>query len=517
MRAVARMGRRSASRKSRVKAVLLSLIVTTTAFFFIIAPEPVLASGVGPDCTPCPGGIWCFPSCIHFASITVTNATNTTIFFELVSSDAYVSLVWGNTTNYGFWAIKNVHYLNGQWFEVFLDYLQPSTTYYYKFTGNATSQIMGTYTGQWTTSSEGTYVSEYGTVIRGVVYNANGAPAPAGVEVEVQCTGSKPYATFGVTNTNGAYSIDPIIGASTCTTDNDGYFIAEVQNYVNTPWPGEVTTLWPGWWNESVVIWAAQFVNFYLPANFVSPYIPQAVDFSNANSTNGWTGITSITYTQTTSYTTAASYCWHLFIWGGCSSSSQPVFDATHSYTSQAGNLVVSQRFWTSGTVEFVAMDRGAAITSTDYYADYGSPQFPAQQLVSDWLTPTNTSPGHYYINTWGTGGYGVKVTYQYPQGGSVTTITTSSTTGTITWDLTVDISIDGVGVGIPVAGQAWSQTSTSMYEKTLSWNVSVPESIDTICAVVYGEGGSQTQNTADNIGVWLYDSGFTGTDCPLP
>jgi hypothetical protein len=521
------MYRVSGSGKSRAKAVLLSLIVTTTAFFFIIAPEPVLAAQ--PDAIPCPGGIWYWPNCIHFASTNVTNATNTTIFFDLVSSDAYVSLVFGNTTNYGFWAIKNVHYNNGQWFKVFLDFLQPSKTYYFKFTGNATGQNMGTYTGQWTTSSEGTYVSEYGTVIQGVVYNNNGtAHAPSGLEVEVQCTGTKgPYSTYGVTNSAGAYSIDPIIGASTCSTDGDGYFIVEIQNYVNTPWPGEVTTLWPGWWNESIVIWAAQFVNFYLPQNFVKYNVVQVQDYSNANASNGFPN-GAINYTSGSTYTTSSSHCWTaLFVFSGCSQASN-LIGTKATWSAIGHNLVVTQDLWETGTVLFDALSRTFCVPAETYYAGYAPPvnepaSWPSGDNITASIAQSNSSI--YVLYGWG-GQYnkGIQVFSTSPDSGSVTVSSTTTTSSLVKgFSVEVGVSLYGVGISTTLFTDQWSQTSTSTVANTLSWTVYGNSQKVPICYVVYGVGGSpgsgSSASSADAIGIWGYSSTYSGGQysCPLP
>jgi hypothetical protein len=506
------MYRVSRSGESRAKAVLLSLIVTTTAFFFIIAPEPVLAAE--PDAIPCPGGVWYWPNCIHFASTNVTNATNTTIFFKLVSSDAYVSLVWGNTTNYGFWAIKNVHYNSGQWYKVFLDFLQPSAsssspwTYYYKFTGNATGETMGTLTGSWATAPEGTYVSEYGTVIRGVVYNNNGtAHAPSGLEVEVQCTGTKgPYSTYGVTNSAGAYSIDPIIGASTCSADGDGYFIVEVQNYVNTPWAGETTIQWQGRWNESVVIWAAQFVNFYLPSNIIGPWIPQVVDYSNAPS-----GYSTISFSTTTTFTNsvvdnfAASGGAYVYGAGGgisfqtTTTTSQTV-NTTSSYTSYNGSLEVLDRFWTSGTVEFNGPTRTwTAPVETPYGSEVTGEQGP------QYITPTHS--GMYVIP-----GYSqMKLSPEQDQKYQVTVTGSTTVSYNFSMNFGITVELDAVSFTVSLA-MGWGTSATTTYTNDLGGVIGGPTTTTTECFDIYGTGGSQSSGTATMISIHMYPPNSEGS-----
>ena len=447
----------------------------------------------------------------HSTNVTITwkespNFSNTSNWFN-----------WGNTTNYGFTLTPSY---NGATYTVFLDFLEPQTVYYFQiaivpsYHSCTTEYLPSSYYNTFTTLVEGAYVNQYGAVIRGVVYNANGQPAPAGLEVYVQCTGYNLWSQYSYTNALGAYSISPALGATGCTTNGKGYYIVEVLNSVITN-PGNPSIQWPGYWNESVVIWAVQFVNFYLPLNFVSPnYIIQVADFSNANSTNGMAGWSSLSYTQTTVYTTSEKDCWSLLFWGSCSTSSEQ-FTASHTYTSQNGNLVISQQFWTSGTVEFAAMNRGWATTATIYVGPYGNPQFPAQQSITDWLTPYNSSPNHYLVHTWGDSGSGVLVSYQYPQTGQLTASSTQASTGVKQWSISVDVSLPGVGVGIPVAGQSWSQTSSTSYQNGLSWTITVPQGNGPVCILVYGEGGSSSGNTADDVGIWAYAP--SSGACPIP
>ena len=156
-------GRKHRSRTHRPRALsplalAISLLVILTAYSALAIPS-VSAS---PTLTPCPGpGGWKVPNCIHFTASVPTNSTNSTIRFELPNIGAYVTLVWGNTTNYGFYGtnslgqqIKNVLYSSGTWYSSFIDFLKPSTTYYYKFTGNYSGFSMGTQTGSWTTGSD---------------------------------------------------------------------------------------------------------------------------------------------------------------------------------------------------------------------------------------------------------------------------------------------------------------------------------------------------------------------------
>ena len=62
------------------------------------------------------------------------NPTNSTIEFELTDVAAAVTLVWGNTTAYGFPALSLQQETQGSWIQVFLNFLEPNTTYDYNIT-----------------------------------------------------------------------------------------------------------------------------------------------------------------------------------------------------------------------------------------------------------------------------------------------------------------------------------------------------------------------------------------------
>jgi hypothetical protein len=276
---------------------------------------------------------------------------------------------------------------------------------------------------------------------------------------------------------------------------------------------------WAGNWNETAITWVPQVVNFDLQSNFVSSYVPTITDFSNANSSNGLAGYSTIGYTLGSTYTTSVTDCSTIFFWGSCTSSSFSNTSAI-TYTSLNGNLFVSQQFWTSGTALLDALNRTVWISSVNYYDPIANPQFPAQQPIVDWLTPTTyAAHGGYLLEGWGANGYGVKVYYQYPTGGHVTTSTTQASTGVKAVVISLDLSYF-VGGGVTVVDLSWSQSGSATTENTLGWTAQVPNAATApTCYVVYGEGGSQTAATADMIGMWAYGPTQSGGQytCPLP
>jgi len=514
-------------------AIGICLVMILGAFGFLFASPTVGAAQVGPAgpaCIKCPDGVHCYPNCgpppppcnpnlytVQVTHLQMSNhSTNVTITWQESPNFSNTSnwFNWGNTTSYGY--TLNPSY-NGVTYTVFLDFLEPQTVYYFQieivpsYHSCTTEYEPSSYYSTFTTLSENVYVSQYGGVIRGVVYNANGQTAPAGLEVYLQCTGYNLWSQYAFTNALGAYSISSALGATGCTTNGKGYYIVEVLNSVITN-PGNPSMQWPGYWNESVVIWAAQFVNFVLPSNYVSSYIPVITDFSNANSSNGLAGYSTINYLTGTTYTTSEKDCSTAgFTFGGCYTNSTQ-FGAGSIYQSTNGNLFVSQQYWTSGLVIIDGINRTGWTASQSYYATYGYPQYPALQPITDWLTPsTYLSHNAYPMPGWGDQGGGRPIYYQHSIGGYVTTSTTQATTGVKDLAISVDISYY-VGIGFQVADLSWSQTSSTTAQNTLNWMAQVPVNTPVpTCFVVYGQGGSASAGTADIIGIWAYASTYSG------
>jgi hypothetical protein len=233
-------------------------------------------------------------------------------------------------------------------------------------------------------------------------------------------------------------------------------------------------------------------------------------------------------YAQGTSYTTSETDCsTAFFVFGGCRTNST-TFASSTTYSSEIGNDNVSQRYWTSGTALYDSFNRTTWASSVEFYAPYGSAQHPAQQYKAigpDWLTPSTASAhGGYLLKEWGAsiGGspeQGMLVTYGTPAGGEVTTSTTNATTGVKEIAISVDVGLVGGG-GIGVADLSWSQTSSETKANTLSWTAQVPEETEApACFLVYGQGGSETLNTADVIGIWVYAPAYSNGQysCPIP
>ena len=334
------------------------------------------------------GQIWTSPSgggtCPE-GTVTSTLSASTTTAGEaqLSWTDSAVSYTnpgpgdifyWGLSTTYSYApATPATH-------GVYLQELKPSTTYYYKIVAQNGNWIYscynsGTLTGSFTTKSSSTAPSSF----TGTVYDSNGNASPAGMAIELYCNGISygDTTTGGTGQANNAYTL-PL--PQQCS-GSQSYTLQ-----LGNPLPTLGGTLWTGHWNETIMTDIPGVIDFMLSNNSISPYIPQETDFMNAAS--GLTNASNITYTTGTIYTTTQTDCTVLFgIFGGCHSNST-VVSTGHGYTQTDGNFLLSQRYWTTGTVLFDGLNRTWWAPIFSHYATYGGPQFPGQQPVTDWLTP---------------------------------------------------------------------------------------------------------------------------------
>ncbi|HYA57501.1 MAG TPA: hypothetical protein VEH57_03445 [Thermoplasmata archaeon] len=488
------------------------------------------------------------------------NSTNVTVQFTL-STNATVYLFFNYTANflYGFTQLSDVRYTNSQLKQnVFIDYLEPNTTYHYEITASTYCMNPGSSTGSWQTGSDGPYMASSGSYIFGTVYNATGAPhAVAGVMVVATCavpytynpfSTTNPWYSYTTTNSLGQYwiyvppthSINPpgqvvdICQAGEPGGGASAGYVVCVDNY-GTATPLTKTCLpqsndnvpagqvWTGHWNETVTTWAPQVVNFQLPQNLETPPLVQIADFSNANTSNGWPN-SNMTYMIGTTTTTYSAHCWEvLFFIHGCTAA-QSISGSGVGYPVTGQNLVVTQQMWESGTVIFNMESRQFNITTEDYVGDDGYPvNEPSTWKIADTLNPSNAQGNSsiYLLWAWGA---------QYQQGRRI------YTPGVIGWftatssqvsydvkgfDISLGAELPGVTVATTVVSEQWSQMSTTTVTESLYWEARGNSATIPVCYVVYGVGGSSSSSstTADAIGIWAYSPTYSGGSysCPLP
>ncbi len=501
-------------------------MVIVAGVMVLVAPETSATSAnSGPDC------IFVHVS-LSIYNVRVTyQATNATVsWYENQSSGFATTFYWGNSTNYQYSPIHvspSQTYANGSasFATPLLDYLEPTTEYDFEIYVHLGSGLCGSgpweHTGSWTDGADSLLW------INGTVVGKNSLPA-SNMLVHVSCVSQafNPWYTYGLTDTSGRYAIyvghfNGVTTVPYCDQEAplDLGWVVTATNVRDAY--GSTSSVWPGHFNVSVVTWDVQVVRFVLPLNYNSSYMPVITDFSNANSTNGMQRYSNINYTTGTTYSTSEKDCsTYFFKFGSGCHSTTTEFNTTHTYDSADGNDFVSQRYHTSGLVIADGFNRTQWLSWVDYFAPYGNPQDPALQPITDWLAPsTYVSHGGYLLGGWGANGLGVLINRFHPQGGSVTTSTTNATTGVKELSVAIDVSYF-VGVGVAVADLSWSQTSSETQTSTLSWSLQIPANgTAPKCAVVYGQGGTASLNTADIIGVWVYaPSGSPGSyTCPLP
>lgn len=561
------MKRRQSSARMTVRTLLLVLAVPTltilSAYYFDVAPpssqhpsaDPKLAclpcpsgeTGCAPEChgstcTPCPSGDsgTCEPNCsppcnptitpLQVGATVTTSSTNATIQVSVSPdlSGTNVTIEWGNSTGYNY-APPSVP---SNW-TIFLNYLDPSTSYYFEVDARPPVQssctqqyTWNTYSGSWTTSSDSMLN------IQGTVHDANGTAADPGTVVFASCTvyvasdgslgSSDPYTWYDYTGTgsNGAYSLavnNPAdLSDNICGEYGFGYVVSVV-NGEFCPTSSCVTgNTWPGVWNETVVTYAPQIVDFVLPMNFVGPYIPQVLEFSNAEA-----GYSSLTFAKATTFdeeqtddfgATGGAYVGpaEVSLSYQTSTTSSTSYTVAKAETQDGGSLEVLDRFWTSGTVEFNALNRTwsmpaenscTAACGGEVYEDAG-PGF-----VSSWLYPGSDAPGMYVI----TGFKNVNLSAGTSETGNVSIKGSVTTTSTFGIAVGITISLLGVGTVTLGANLGSSTSSSKTYSEDLSWTISVPTGGSETCFEVYGQGGSTAANTATIIGIWAGTPGEDG------
>jgi hypothetical protein len=397
----------------------------------------------------------------------------------------------------------------------FVNYLDPNATYYYKVSAIAVCtdsagkhDYSGTASGSWTDAAS------RAIAITGTITNTTGVAAPVGTDLTLQCYSSLHYdiaSTYGWTTGAGNYSLAIFNwNPNECTGGLQlNIFTTDNKNGAGSNWLGNM--------NATYMVYMYGDYNIVLPQDFVSPWYPIGVGPSNVNQTGGAAGSV-VSYTQGTTLTTQSSTCWDLFwVYTGCTVSSTS-WAASKTFQADNESLDVDQRFWTTGTMAFVAMTRASNITC-DRYATYLNPLSPGPYPNIDFMTPQNfTKDNMYYLTGWGTSDQGQFVQYKNPIGGSITTSTVSTSMGVQAIDFDIGIDVYGVDLGTTAASVSWSQTATETQSNTLGWTAYAPTSAGE-CFVVYGEGGSASTNTADAIGIWAYapNGGPAGSNCPDP
>jgi hypothetical protein len=533
-----------------VGVLALSLIVMFAAWETVFYSGPIASVGrpgaciecpdypglCYPNCNPGSGGGGCDPTVVPttFSDVDVTaESTNVTISWDNSPAAGNDTFYWGNTTDYGDYQSTAG---DGSYTQ-FINYLEPGTTYYFKVVPSVPASTCdytytgGVYEGDWVGQSDSM------SSIQGVVTNPGGTShAGAGIFVSVGCLSGTDvdggyWNPYTVTGSNGAYSVNteldpPVYTQPACS----GGFVVKLLNSpqycLDNNWcreyglDGAYSSTWQGYWNETVVTWASQYVNFELPSNYLTTYTPGIVDFSNAPAESGYT---TLEVNQGTGYGNSYTYSWSAGasvagIGGGKSGSTT----AGTSITTQTGweattdNLCVAYKYDVSGTVLYNAIYSSWEFNQTLFDAQDG--EFCNQVGVSvpaNWFDNETNSAEDIHLMAGAANSHWTNGLQNVPlwKGDSIPydltiSSSTSSTTG-LNLDFGISAALEGV---IPLnfqASEGWSQTVQSTTSTELTYDIVGPSQTAVSCYNVFGEGGSLSANSADMIAIYYW----TGSD----
>lgn len=293
----------------RTATVVLTILVTVGFSGWALGTA---AAGPQIIIPPGGGGCWTYHSPIGITVVSpgsTTNATNATVAFRISSSsvvtNGYFNLSWGNSTSYPFRAFSNVSVGDTTPVSQFLNYLDPNWTYYYHIQGwvacddsNGFHFYWGNDSGSFNTGAD------YTNVIAGTVEDVNGTYAPVGLLVTASCYNSGTdygYSASGHVVLYGEFSIT--INSQYCYDYQLGYAVSvDDWCYWDSSCAANLgTTAWFAHWNETIVVWAPQNLQFILE-NVTQTAVPVSIGFVSAVDADTYLNLTS-TSSTTTAYT----------------------------------------------------------------------------------------------------------------------------------------------------------------------------------------------------------------------
>jgi hypothetical protein len=450
------------------------------------------------ECGECPTG-----GALDVDGAVATNATNSTILWWLTTSSAMstgdANISWGNSTAYVYSQPPNQ--LGGENpTATFLDYLEPNTTYYYKVTvwssceDSPTQKYVyhGSTTGSWSTSAD--HMDSF----VGTIHNQSGGNAPSGVYVYSQCSVAPPAGygyqdSFNVTVSGGRYSVgEPEYSQSglyprACT---GGTFEVAVDNqpvhYYLYPNCLEIeggctSAVWSDSWNETVVLWAAQVLDFYLPETSLNlgPWIPVVLDFTDDSAT---------TFDYSSGLESTTTSTWSYDGSGGSASVTSSNLTDLNTDNNPGSNLEYYAQYDLTGAITFNAVtNRLSSITSWSYT---GGPLATSNNpnQVTDPVTP--------FFNTALTNENCYSVV---PGGATITRMTTyeQSLNLTSSFDFSLSVGLDlgnGLSVSAQVLDVANALSNGGGHSWSLSYSLYEPSNGTTQYVWVYVQPGTTNQ-----------------------
>ena len=384
----------------------------------------------------------------------MTNSTNVTLQYAVSPTStfnwAYTNVTWwpNQNPNDEYRAETNQYVNNGGTYtNVFIDYLDPSTSYSFNLIGWAYCiDNSGNYhfyyssgsgaSGSWTTSSDSM------TKISGVVMDVYGTKAPSGIWLQAECvnvpSGDTSIPAQAETGTGGTFVFGTMpmyqqsYGDYPC---NNGY---EVDTAIGWSWQCAMLcafqwggTIFPNRWNETVYFYQPQWITFKLSPGVLS-WDPAVFEFDSSASAFpefNFSSSTTVTSSSSTSY-------------AGFGSSSSEGYTISQSTGGPVGaGVEVDQEFQTTGRIVFNGMtNRTPWLGSVQYWGPEQSSWVGAPS-ISDWATVGQYSASNCaFWNQWVERGYHTT--------DSMTLTGTVTNTAGLSVSLSVSVSVTGWGVG---------------------------------------------------------------------
>lgn len=205
---------------------------------------------------------------------------------------AYFNLSWGPTSAYGYNPVVNEKVGTITPGTSLVNYLNPGATYYWQVQAWLPCHdnlgwhfYHASSSGQLTVGAESGYLSKYGNFMKGTVQDTTGSAAPSNVQIGITCLDTAypygEYAQYGNTGSNGVFSvlIGRADGQPECAGASPAGYVVSVENGILG-----ASAQWNNHWNETIVIYSPQFVNFYLnTAHLSSTAIADSMEFTHTN------------------------------------------------------------------------------------------------------------------------------------------------------------------------------------------------------------------------------------------
>ncbi len=436
----------------------------------------------------------CPTSGLTLTSSVQANSTNVTVSFKLRSNSAPTSalanLNWGPNTSYAYPAGSNEGVGTTQFIYSFINYLAPTSRYYYQvYAWASCSDSIGNHNYHAWLNSTWTTGTDNLVAFTGTVFDSNGAHDPGNLYMAVRCVSSGTPFTYYLTTSTGFYNLtvwNPYTGWA-C----DGAYYVSVEN-----WPvdwtdlGVYSSVWTGHWNETIVTYAPQVLNFYMPVNYLSPMTPMVLDYTND---------AYVSFDYATGLVTTTTSSWEFE--GQGENTSFTSSNMTQLSSAPSENLEYYVAYDVTGATVFNAETSRIPQVSTWSYVGMPLSSNQSSNRVSDPVTP-------FYDSTLKN-----ETCYAKSQGQSGTYYTSYSQSYqlTSTFNLDLSLSLDlGHGLSISSSVLTYSNSISNGGGRswTLSYTIDVPHGDPTTNVWVYVQPGV-TNQVGPVVHAW------TGPSCP--